>query len=49
VTARPVPLVVARGLDRAGAHAAVWLATAALGACIDAHRRADWVQAGAAF
>src|SRR3712207_6716923 len=48
VTARPVPLVVARGLDRAGAHAAAWLATAALGACVDARRRADWVQAGVA-
>ena len=48
VTARPVPLVVARGLDRAGAHAAVWLATAALGVCVDARRRADWLRAGAA-
>ena len=48
VTARPVPLVVARGLDRAGAHAAAWVATAALGACVDARRQADWVRAGAA-
>ena len=47
-TARPTALVVARGLDRAGAHAATWLATAAVGACVDRGRRADWGRAGAA-
>lgn len=43
----PVP-PVARGLSRAGEHAATWLLVCTVGALLDRRRRVDWTAAGGA-